>query len=143
VDAWLNDDIVVKGYGRRSLRSLFAHVRTAEVGNGGAILYGGGALRRYGLGFSVDFFDRVGDKRLSIYVPSSEVQNYRHREFLLSIVNASTARRYVTVYAWGIVAPSGEDRSELTIQLNNLRHLALVLGPFREPASDVESASKK
>lgn len=130
VDALLDEQIAVVGVGRDKLRYLFLHVSRSAVGVGPYIWYGGARLKRYGLGFSLSFFDVTGDgRRLGTYVSSAEISDYRYRGMLLDVLERASERRYVTAYVWGWIGADPRDGEKVSLQPASLKHLCLVLGP--------------
>lgn len=133
--ARLDERIQVKGHAPRRLRDLFVHVTDARIGAGGNIWWGGARLKRYGRGFRLSFMDRVAERRLTLYVSSNQLDQYRFRGYLLELLDDAENRRYVTAYAWGqIVEGAIEDGADLKVE--RLHHLGLVLGPKKEPQSE-------
>ena len=126
-DALLERDIRVKGGPTVKLRFLFSHMSKGELGRE-AIWYGGCHLKRYGKGFSLVFRDKVGGNKVSTYIASDEVEQYRYRRQLEELLVDAETRRYVTAYVWGSIMRSDRDGT-LSLRPARLQHLAIILGP--------------
>ncbi|RMN79715.1 Chromosome segregation ATPase [Pseudomonas cannabina] len=130
----------VPGQGEVSLRSYFRHMKYAKPGDNGRVLYGGGLVeQRYGPGFKFKFFDRLEGKLVTLYVSPAHMQAYRSSRYISELLSHADAVKFFTVYALGTLtqSPSGKSYS---LEVDDLRHLAIVLGPAKEPV-DEETAT--
>ncbi|MCF5706554.1 ATPase [Pseudomonas syringae] len=122
----------IPGQGEVSLRSYFRHIKYAQLGDNGRVLYGGGLVeQRYGQGFKFKFFDRLEGKLVTLYVSPAQMQAYRSSRYLSELLSHADAVKFFTVYALGTLtqSPSGKSYS---VEVDDLRHLAIVLGPEKE-----------
>lgn len=125
----------IPGQGEVSLRSYFRHIKYAQPGDNERVLYGGGLIeQRYGLGFKFKFFDRLEGKLVTLYVSPAQMQAYRSSRYISELLSHADEVRFFTVYALGTLtqSPSGKSYS---VEVDDLRHLVIVLGPQKEPAS--------
>lgn len=120
----------VTGLGGVSLRSYFQHVRFARPGDNGRVIHGGGLVERYGTGFKFLFFDRIDGKRVSLYVSPERMKTYRSSRYLQELLSHANEVRFFTLYVLGSVSLSPSGKS-VSIDTDDLRHLALVLGPAK------------
>ncbi|HEY0290446.1 MAG TPA: ATPase [Pseudomonas sp.] len=125
----------VPGEGETTLRAYFRHIKFAQVGDERRVLYGGGLVERYGAGFKFKFFDRLQGKQLTLYVSSAQMQAYRSSRYISELLSHADDVRFFTVFALGtlVASPSGKSFS---VVIEDLRHLAIVLGPAKEPTAD-------
>jgi len=125
----------IPGQGEVSLRSYFRHIKYAQPGDNGRVLYGGGLVeQRYGQGFKFKFFDRLDGKLVTLYVSPAQMQAYRSSRYISELLNHADEVKFFTVYGLGKLtqSPSGKSYS---VEIDDLRHLAIVLGPAKEPAT--------
>lgn len=122
----------VPGLGEVSLRSYFRHIKFALLGDERRVLYGGGLVERYGIGFKFKFFDRLQGKRVTLYVSPAQMQAYRSSRYISELLSHADEIRFFTVFALGTLnaSPSGKSFS---VEIEDLRHLAIVLGPAKTP----------
>lgn len=118
----------VSGYGVIPLHSYFRHITAATIGENGCILFGGGTIRRYGAGFSFNFYDPIGDKRVSLYVPADQMNAYRYRRYLKDFIAHADEVRYFTLYTLGHLQENPQGKG-IDLKVKDLRQIALVLGP--------------
>ncbi|RMT39653.1 hypothetical protein [Pseudomonas syringae] len=126
----------IPGQGEVSLRSYFRHIKYAQSGDNGRVLFGGGLIeQRYGLGFKFRFFDRLDGKLVTLYVSPAQMQAYRSSRYISELLSHAEDVKFFTVYALGTVtlSPSGKSYS---LEVDDLRHLAIVLGPAKEPVEE-------
>lgn len=128
----------VPGQGEVSLRAYFRHIKFAQLNDERRVLYGGGLVERYGTGFKFKFFDRLQGKLVTLYVSPAQMQAYRSSRYLSELLSHADEVRFFTVFALGtlVASPSGKS---VSVQIEDLRHLAIVLGPAKDP----EEASAK
>ena len=128
----------IPGQGEVSLRSYFRHIKFAQLNDERRVLYGGGLVERYGTGFKFKFFDRLQGKLVTLYVSPAQMQAYRSSRYLSELLSHADEVRFFTVFALGklVASPSGKS---VSVEIEDLRHLAIVLGP----AKDAEEASAK
>ncbi|RMT80504.1 ATPase [Pseudomonas viridiflava] len=122
----------IPGQGEVSLRSYFRHIKYAQLGDNGRVLYGGGLIdQRYGQGFKFKFFDRLEGKLVTLYVSPAQMQAYRSSRYISELLSHADEVKFFTVYTLGTLtqSPSGKSYS---VEVNDLRHLAIVLGPEKE-----------
>jgi len=125
----------IPGQGELSLRSYFRHVKYAQLGDNGRVLYGGGLVeQRYGQGFKFKFFDRLEGKLVTLYVSPAQMQAYRSSRYISELLSHADEVKFFTVYALGTLTKSPSGKS-FSVEVDNLRHLAIVLGPEKEPAA--------
>ncbi|MCV4287117.1 ATPase [Pseudomonas capsici] len=121
----------IPGQGEQSLRSYFRHIKYAQAGDNGRVLYGGGLVERYGLGFKFKFFDRLEGKLVTLYVSPAQMQAYRSSRYIAELLSHADEVKFFTVYALGNVVKSPSGKS-FSVEVDDLRHLAIVLGPAKE-----------
>ncbi|GFM86152.1 hypothetical protein PSCICO_15510 [Pseudomonas cichorii] len=121
----------IPGQGELSLRSYFRHIKYAQTGDNGRVLYGGGLVERYGLGFKFKFFDRLEAKLVTLYVSPAQMQAYRSSRYITELLSHADEVKFFTVYALGNVVKSPSGKS-FSVEVDDLRHLAIVLGPAKE-----------
>lgn len=126
----------VAGQGEVSLRSYFRHIKYAQAGDKDRVMFGGGLIERYGVGFKFLFFDRIEGKRVSLYVSPARMQAYRSSRYISELLSHADEVKFFTFFALGslVMSPSGKS---LSLEVDDLRHLAIVLGPPKEePATE-------
>jgi hypothetical protein len=125
----------IPGQGEMPLRSYFRHIKYAQPGKNERVLYGGGLVERYGAGFKFKFFDRLDGKLVTLYVSPAQMQAYRSSRYITELLSHAEAVKFYTVYALGNLnkSPSGKSFS---IEVDDLRHLAIVLGPAKDAPAD-------
>ncbi|WP_122429874.1 ATPase [Pseudomonas viridiflava] len=125
----------IPGQGELSLRSYFRHIKYAQLGDNGRVLYGGGLVeQRYGQGFKFKFFDRLEGKLVTLYVSPAQMLAYRSSRYISELLSHADQVKFFTVYALGTLTKSPSGKS-FSVEVDDLRHLALVLGPEKEPAA--------
>lgn len=128
----------VPGQGEMSLRAYFRHIKFAQLNDDRRVLYGGGLVERYGIGFKFKFFDRLQGKLVTLYVSPAQMQAYRSSRYLIELLSHAEEVRFFTVFALGklVTSPSGKS---ISVEIEDLRHLAIVLGPPKD--AEAPSAS--
>ncbi|TDV46483.1 hypothetical protein EC919_11176 [Pseudomonas graminis] len=128
----------IPGQGEVSLRAYFRHIKFALLNDERRVLYGGGLVERYGTGFKFKFFDRLQGKLVTLYVSPAQMLAYRSSRYLSELLSHADEVRFFTVFALGtlVASPSGKS---VSVEIEDLRHLAIVLGPAKDP----EEASAK
>ncbi|KPX46173.1 ATPase [Pseudomonas syringae pv. tagetis] len=122
----------VPGQSEVSLRAYFRHIKYAQTGDNGRVLFGGGLIeQRYGLGFKFRFFDRLDGKLVTLYVSPAQMQAYRSSRYISELLSHAEEVKFFTVYALGTVTQSPSGKS-YGLEVDDLRHLAIVLGPAKE-----------
>lgn len=121
----------IPGQGEMPLRSYFRHIKYAQPGDNGRVLYGGGLVERYGAGFKFKFFDRLEGKLVTLYVSPAQMQAYRSSRYISELLSHADEVKFFTVYALGNLAKSPSGKS-YGLEVSDLRHLAIVLGPAKE-----------
>ncbi|WP_122524734.1 ATPase [Pseudomonas viridiflava] len=125
----------IPGQGELSLRSYFRHIKYAQLGDNGRVLYGGGLVeQRYGQGFKFKFFDRLEGKLVTLYVSPAQMLTYRSSRYISELLSHADQVKFFTVYALGTLTKSPSGKS-FSVEVDDLRHLAIVLGPEKEPAA--------
>lgn len=125
----------IPGQGELSLRSYFRHIKYAQLGDNGRVLYGGGLVeQRYGQGFKFKFFDRLEGKLVTLYVSPAQMLAYRSSRYISELLSHADEVKFFTVYALGTLTKSPSGKS-FSVEVDDLRHLAIVLGPQKEPAA--------
>lgn len=125
----------IPGQGELSLRSYFRHIKYAQLGDNGRVLYGGGLVeQRYGQGFKFKFFDRLEGKLVTLYVSPAQMLAYRSSRYISELLSHADEVKFFTVYALGTLTKSPSGKS-FSVEVDDLRHLAIVLGPEKEPAA--------
>lgn len=124
----------IPGQGEMSLRAYFRHIKYAQPGDEKRVLYGGGLVERYGTGFKFKFFDRLQGKLVTLYVSPAQMQAYRSSRYISELLSHADEVRFFTVFALGTVVASPSGKS-FSVEIEDLRHLAIVLGPSKEPVS--------
>lgn len=123
----------IPGQGEMPLRSYFRHIKYAQPGDNGRVLYGGGLVERYGAGFKFKFFDRLEGKLVTLYVSPAQMQAYRSSRYITELLSHAEEVKFFTVYALGNLAKSPSGKS-YGLEVSDLRHLAIVLGPPKDVA---------
>lgn len=128
----------IPGQGEVALRAYFRHIKFAQLNDERRVLYGGGLVERYGTGFKFKFFDRLQGKLVTLYVSPAQMLAYRSSRYLSELLSHADEVRFFTVFALGtlVASPSGKS---VSVEIEDLRHLAIVLGPAKDP----EEASAK
>lgn len=97
------------------------------------VIYGGARLyKRYGNGFALQFFDKLNDYPVSLYVSSEQLRNYRLSRSFTRVIDTleqgqnNGRRPYVTVYTMGGFVP-GQKEGTLSLVVKDLRHFYLAL----------------
>lgn len=124
----------IPGQGELTLRSYFRHIKYAKLGDNGRVLYGGGLVERYGLGFKFKFFDRLEGKLVTLYVSPAQMKAYRSSRYISELLSHAEEVKFFTVYALGEVSESPSGKS-ISLSVEDLRHLVIVLGPAKETDS--------
>ncbi|WP_122581155.1 ATPase [Pseudomonas viridiflava] len=125
----------IPGQGELSLRSYFRHIKYAQLGDNERVLYGGGLVeQRYGQGFKFKFFDRLEGRLVTLYVSPAQMQAYRSSRYISELLSHADEVKFFTVYALGTLTKSPSGKS-FSVEVDDLRHLAIVLGPEKEPAA--------
>ncbi|WP_122434994.1 ATPase [Pseudomonas viridiflava] len=125
----------IPGQGELSLRSYFRHIKYAQLDDNGRVLYGGGLVeQRYGQGFKFKFFDRLEGKLVTLYVSPAQMLAYRSSRYISELLSHADQVKFFTVYALGTLTKSPSGKS-FSVEVDDLRHLAIVLGPEKEPAA--------
>ncbi|MEE5067041.1 ATPase [Pseudomonas alliivorans] len=125
----------IPGQGELSLRSYFRHIKYAQLGDNGRVLYGGGLVeQRYGQGFKFKFFDRLEGKLVTLYVSPAQMQAYRSSRYISELLSHADEVKFFTVYALGTLTKSPSGKS-FSVEVDDLRHLAIVLGPQKKLAA--------
>lgn len=125
----------IPSQGEVSLRSYFRHIKFAQEGDEQRVLYGGALVERYGTGFKFKFFDRLHGKLVTLYVSPAQMQAYRSSRYISELLSHAEQVRFFTVFALGTLAASPSGKS-LSVVIEDLRHLAIVLGPAKDAAPD-------
>ncbi|MCO8171113.1 ATPase [Pseudomonas sp. 21LCFQ02] len=125
----------VAGQGEITLRSYFRHIKYAHEGDNSRVLYGGGLVddKRYGKGFKFQFYDRLDGKRVTLYVSPAQMQAYRSSRYIEELLSHAAEVKFFTIYALGTLVKSPSGKS-FSLELDDLRHLAIILGPAKEEA---------
>jgi len=124
----------IPGQGEVSLRSYFRHIKFAQLVDERRVLYGGGLVERYGTGFKFKFFDRLQGKLVTLYVSPAQMQAYRSSRYISELLSHADEVRFFTVFALGTLQASPSGKS-VSVEIEDLRHLAIVLGPTKTPES--------
>ncbi|MFJ3484847.1 ATPase [Pseudomonas sp. NPDC090202] len=124
----------VPDQGEVSLRGYFRHIKFAQAGDERRGLYGGARVERYGAGFKFTFFDRPQGKLATLYASPAQMQAYRHSRYISELLSHAEDVKFFTVFALGalVASPSGKS---LSVEIEDLRHLAIVLGPAKEASA--------
>ncbi|WP_341959744.1 ATPase [Pseudomonas sp. RC10] len=131
----------IPGQGEVSLRSYFRHIKFAQLGDERRVLYGGGLVERYGTGFKFKFFDRLQGKLVTLYVSPAQMQAYRSSRYISELLSHAEEVRFFTVFALGTLAASPSGKS-VSVEIDDLRHLAIVLGPAKAANGDERTPPK-
>jgi len=123
----------VSGHGVIPFRSYFRQIGSANLGDNGCVLFGGGTIKRYGEGFSFTFYDTLADQRVSLYVPAEQMSAYRYRRYLKDLIVQSEDVRYVTLYTLGSLEENSKGKG-VDVKVKDLRQIAFVLGPAKSQA---------
>lgn len=120
----LDEVITIVGYGETSFREFFQQIKFASkdrfvVMHGGARLY-----KRYGLGFSLDFFDRYEDKPVNLYVSTEQIRSSSFGPRLVRMVDEMKRQEeknpYLRAYWLGGLI---DKEKHYSIHLQSLSHL--------------------
>lgn len=129
-------ELQVKGIGKIKLKHYFQRLNYAKTWSTQRIIYGGAILdKRYGQGFRLKFYDTVEGKPVSLYVSPSMMKEYRHRKYLDGILSKVDEVRFLRVYALGHFEDAPNESDGLNLVISHLRHLAIVLGPTKNKAT--------
>lgn len=120
--------ISVKGLGEIPLRSYFRPMEWARRGVNDRVLFGGARYKKFGAGFRFNFFDKHQGKPISLYVGSATINAYRYRRYWFELFNQSDNVVYFRIYALGSLVER-DDGKGYDLVLDDLRHLAITLGP--------------
>ncbi|SQF96821.1 Uncharacterised protein [Paucimonas lemoignei] len=123
----------VASQGEVSLRAYFRQIKYAQLGDNGRVLFGGGTVERFGLGFRFKYFDRLQGKPVFLYVSPAQMQAYRSRRYISELLSHAGEVRFFTMYALATVSESPSGKS-ISVEVEDLRHLVIVLGPAKESA---------
>ncbi|WP_243041170.1 hypothetical protein [Dyella sedimenti] len=126
--------------GEVKFRSYFAPIKYVREGGNPRVMWGGATMKRYGLGFRFQFYDKYQGEAVSLYVPSSMMEAYRYRAYLDALLKMDEQVRYFTVYALGSLGKSETGRG-YSFAIDDLRHLAVVLGPPKPGAAPASEES--
>ena len=126
----------VAGQGEVSLRAYFRQIKYAQLGDNGRVLFGGGTVERFGLGFRFKYFDRLQGKPVFLYVSPAQMQAYRSRRYISELLSHAGEVRFFTMYALATVSESPSGKS-ISVEVEDLRHLVIVLGPAKESALEI------
>lgn len=126
--------LLIPGQGEVSLRAYFRHIKFAQLGDERRVLYGGGLVERYGIGFKFKFFDRLQGKLVTLYVSPAQMQAYRSSRYINELLSHADEVRFFTLFALGTLSASPSGKS-ISVEIEDLRHLAIVLGPAKAPES--------
>ncbi len=127
----------VPGLGEIPLRAYFRPIKYARLGDNGQVLLGGGLVERFGQGFRFKYFDRLNGKPVFLYVSPAQMQAYRSRRYINELLSHADEVKFFTLYALGNVSESPSGKS-INVEVDDLRHLVIVLGPAKEPVSKQE-----
>jgi hypothetical protein len=131
----------VPGQAETTLRAYFRHIKFAQVGDERRVLYGGGLVERYGAGFKFKFFDRLQAKPVTLYVSPAQMQAYRSSRYISELLSHAEDVRFFTMFALGTLAASPSGKS-FSVVIEDLRHLAIVLGPAKDQAPELKDSAK-
>jgi hypothetical protein len=131
----------VPGQGETTLRAYFRHIKFAQVGEERRVLYGGGLVERYGAGFKFKFFDRLQGKPATLYVSPAQMQAYRSSRYISELLSHAQDIRFFTMFALGTLAASPSGKS-FSVVIEDLRHLAIVLGPAKDQTPELKDAAQ-
>jgi hypothetical protein len=127
-------EIRVVNIGQLRLVDYFVPVTRAQQVSDSRVVFGGAwFVKDYGQGFKLCFYDKIDGRPVYFYVSPEQMTAYRYRKYLrVSIVDQIPAHRYVTVYGIGRLEQSSSGK-QWNFVVEDLRKLALVLGPQRTP----------
>lgn len=133
-------EIRVVNAGQLRLVDYFVSITRAQQVSDSRVAFGGAwFVKDYGQGFKLCFYDKIDGRPVYLYVSPEQMTAYRYRKYLRSsIVDQIPTRRYVTVYGIGRLEQSSSGK-QWNFVVDDLRRLALVLGPERTPMGDVTS----
>ncbi|MDA8149932.1 MAG: hypothetical protein M0041_02160 [Nitrospiraceae bacterium] len=115
--------------GKIRLTDYFWRLSHATLDTRNRVLYGGANLvKRYGLGFRFNFYDKINGCPVNLYIPTHTMMKYRHKKYIESILGQAPNVRYFTVYALGQLEPVPNEKF-INLVVKDMRHLAIVLGP--------------
>lgn len=122
-------EIKVVRLGKLKLKDYFSHISHTSGDANDRIIYGGAYFdKRFGKGFRFKFIDRSDDLPIFLYVSSKLMEAYRFRGYIEEVLSKVDRVRYITLYAIGALEKNSTGKS-LNLNLENLRHLTLILGP--------------
>lgn len=118
------------------LVELFKHVLLGWDGSPERVWHGGCKLLkpRFGLGFKLEFFDRLNGRPVILYVDRERIADYRFKRSLLDVIDSAHEYTYLTVYAWAELRWDAY-RGQFEVQLRDLKHLAIYPGKAVVPAA--------
>lgn len=124
-------EIKIVRKGKIKLVDYFCHIANASTETRDRVIFGGATLvKRYGIGFSFRFFDKVSGGWVFLYVDKETMNNYRFRKYIELILSKNKTVKYFTVYALGHLM-AGKKAGNADLIVENLRHLAISLGPAK------------
>lgn len=122
--------------GKIRLTDYFCRLSHATLDTRSRVLYGGANLvKRYGLGFRFNFYDKINGDPVNLYIPTDTMMKYRHKKYIESILCQAPDVRYFTVYALGHLEAKTNKKS-INLVVKDMRHLAIVLGPRKTDVSE-------
>ncbi len=132
-------NIEVEGVGTFTLNGYFRLIKYVSLTTRDRVLFGGATfVGRYGLGFKLKFFDKVGALPVFLYVSPDTMRQYRYRNYLSRLIDQHESVRYFRVFALGSLAVSPKGNS-IDLVIDDLRHLAIVLGRKVDTGEEVQS----
>lgn len=135
--------IRIRHEGTIKLADYFCHVKYASYDTVGRVLYGGATLvKRYNRGFRFKFYDEVAKTKVFLYVSDAQMADFRFKKIIEQALAEESKIKYFTVFVLGHLRPGQKDgNSDLVV--DDLRHLALVLGPQKDKKSIIVAPTQE
>jgi hypothetical protein len=118
----------------RSYRECFRPIRFYNRDRSeNFIYYGGARAQRYGLNFSLTFFDNVkfegSERQISLYIKKVDLDQYKLRAYISEMLEklVSKRARYATCYFYGHIRPSVNNAAFLDVSVDHFDNLVLML----------------
>lgn len=131
--SWLSKEeffslsVHVVGTGDVTLANYFRHISKATIEEKNKVFFGGAKLvKRYGEGFKLQFYDKMDNLPIFLYVSTDALNRYHYKKYLLELLKqASRSGVYFQVFAIGSfrLSPSG---NSVEFIVDDLRHLTLL-----------------
>jgi hypothetical protein len=134
--------IQVKGMKEMPLYAYFRSIEKVKLGENDRVIHGGARYKKFGMGFRFSFYDKFENKPISLYISPEQMRKYRYRGYWEELFKSSEQVRYYRVYALGNLVQS-EKGDGYNFIVDDLRKLAIVLGPMKEATGSTVDADSE